>query len=163
MVPISLSPILRFNLRLSLIQCLLSLVLSLTGQVNFPFMDLLEMISISQRMHKIQFSIPFPSRVWPKKRCCNRFSVQLNLSCPKAWTTWHVIYSSFLWASVTEQNETLLAADLRLLLDASEFVIPLALPEIMVTSSEDRRSGLLSGTSIGLCSVFLEKSVRLGS
>ena len=50
-VSISLFPILRLNLRLSLIQFLLSLF-SLDGQVNFPFKDLLEMISISQRMHK---------------------------------------------------------------------------------------------------------------
>ena len=50
------------------------------------------------------------------------------------------------------KNETLLAAALRLLLNASGFGIPLALLEIMVTSSEHWKSGLLSGMSIGLCS-----------
>ena len=59
---ISLFPISRLNLRLSTKQCLLSPSLSSDGQVNFPFKDLLEVFSVSQRLRKIQFSISFPSR-----------------------------------------------------------------------------------------------------
>ena len=50
------------------------------------------------------------------------------------------------------KDETLLAAALRLLLNTSEFGIPLALPEIMVTSPEHRKSGLLWEMSIWLWS-----------
>ena len=63
----------------------------------------LEIISISQRMHKIQLSISFPSRLWTRERCCNRFSVQLYLNFLMARTTWHMTYSGFPWANMTEQ------------------------------------------------------------
>ena len=50
-VPNSLFLVLPLNLRLSLILFLLTLFLSLNGQVKFPFEDLLVIFSIPQRKH----------------------------------------------------------------------------------------------------------------
>ena len=66
MIPFSLSPILCLKLRLGLIQFVLSLLLSLNGRVNFPFKGLLVIISISQRMYKIQLS------TWAHNLCLGR-------------------------------------------------------------------------------------------
>ena len=105
-VPNSLFLVLPLNLRLSLIQFLLTLFLSLNGQVKFPFKGSFgDYLDPSTHAHQFNSRSLFPLD-WEikKKRCCNRFSVQLYLSFLMARTTWHMTYSGFPWASMTEQG-----------------------------------------------------------
>ena len=83
----------RFNLSLSLKQFLLSFSRSSDGQVNFPFKELLEILSVVQRMHHVCVSISFPFRLK-----CKAFVAtdSLSNSAPVSWRPerpykWHAL------------------------------------------------------------------------
>ena len=100
-------PISRLNLSISFIQFLLSYSLSSNSRVNFPFKDLLEIISVVQRMHYVCVSISSPSWHWAKNRCRDWCSVKHCIEFPGASQPSNIITaSSFLVLVKTEHWNT---------------------------------------------------------
>ena len=100
-------PISRLNLSFSFIQFLLSYSLSSNSRVNFPFKDLLEIISVVQQMHYVCVSISSPSWHWAKNRCRDWCPVKHCIQFPGASQPSNMITaSSFLVLVKTEHWNT---------------------------------------------------------
>ena len=141
-------PISRLNRSISFIQFLLSYSLSSNSWVNFPFKDLLEIISVVQRMHYVCVSISSPLDIELKivvttdalSNTASNFLVKVN---PPTWSPHPVS-----WCLSKPNIGTLMAAVILLLL-ASEYGTCSGLAGITVRLSDHRNLGWSLECSIG--------------